>query len=65
MNDSDLNILNKVINIAHAINKLKSGRVNFGVKLYKEQNEEINWITQSFPPHPSFTVDLTKWRKNY
>ncbi|KAI6248941.1 hypothetical protein HI914_02850 [Erysiphe necator] len=65
MNDSDLNILNKAINFAHAMNQLKSERVNFGIKLSEEQGKAINWITQSFPPHPSFTVDLAKWRNNY
>ncbi|RKF60715.1 hypothetical protein OnM2_048081 [Erysiphe neolycopersici] len=65
MNDSDLNILNKAINIAHAINKLKAERLNFCLKLSERQIQDINWITHSFPPHPSFTVYLAKWRNNY
>ncbi|RKF53460.1 hypothetical protein OnM2_105004, partial [Erysiphe neolycopersici] len=40
-------------------------RINFGVKLSEEQSQAKNWVAQSFPPHPSFTVDLAKWRNKY
>lgn len=64
MNNLEPNPLNKAVNISHAINQLKSERPNISLRYSDKQVQGINWITTSFPPYHSFTVDIAKWRNN-